>query len=322
MPAGRRHRYEFGEAVLGSRIGNMRRKQGQQTRLFSELSVKLTKVKPDLAGVVSCPLCLREFRLDAIKDLSEEHPVSSKLGGTGRTLTCRVCNNMHGTKLEKHLVSAMKAMDGLAGEDVLAAAWRNDKGNVSANVQWRSGTKEVPIKIDIVGKASNPAAIDAIRSQLFDGATLTLNFNLDFIPERYWKATLRAAYLTAFEVYGYEYVFSAGAAQVRDVLDGKTSVPQRLVMEAFPNHEPSSERMIMPAFLGGLGEFFVVLLRLVSKRTRYIAVLLPGKPGCDWDLLVRVNTNPARARIQTIPQGWTSELYIGLGDDPISRLRG
>jgi hypothetical protein len=307
--------------VLESRIGNMRRKKGQQTRLFSELAVRLTNVKPDLAGVVSCPLCLREFRLDAIKDLSEEHPVSSKLGGTGRTLTCRVCNNTDGTKLEKHLVSAMKAMDGLEGEGVLAAAWRNDKGRISANVEWRSGTKEVPITIGIVGKASNPAAIEAARSQFFDGATLTLNFNLDFIPERYWKATLRAAYLTAFEVYGYEYVFSAGARQVRDVLDGRTPVPQKLVMEAFPHQEPSSERLIMPAFLGGLGEFFVVLLRLVSKRVRNVAVLLPGKPGCDWDLLMSINTNPGRIRIQTTPQGSTSELYISLGDDPISRLR-
>jgi hypothetical protein len=224
--------------------------------------------------------------------------------------------------MEKHLVGAMKAIDGLAGEDVVAAAWRNDKGKVSANVQWPSGTKEVPITIGIVGNASNPAAIDAIRSRLFDGAIFTLNLNFDFIPERYWKATLRAAYLTAFELYGYEYVFSAGAAQVRDVLDGKTPVPQRLVMEAFPYKEPPSERIIMPASLGGLGEFFVVLLRLVSKRTRYIAVLLPGKPGCDWNLLMKVSSNPGRTRIQTIPQGWTSELYIGLGDDPISRLRG
>lgn len=319
MASARPFRYR---SVLGSRIGNMRRKKGHQTRLFSELSVKLTKVKPDLAGVVSCPLCLREFRLDAIKDLSEEHSVSSKLGGTGLTLTCRVCNNTGGTKLEKHLVSAMKAMDGPAGEDVLAAAWRNDKGRISANVQWRLGTKEAPVTIGIVGKASNPAAIDAARSQFFDGATFTLNFNFDFIPERYWKATLRAAYLTAFEVYGYEYVFSAGARQVRDVLDGKTPVPQKLVMEAFPHEEPSSQRIIMPTFLGGLGEFFVVLLRLVSKRTRYIAVLLSGKPGCDWDLLMSVNTNPRRIRIQTTPQDSASELYIGLGDDPISRLGG
>jgi hypothetical protein len=282
----------------------------------------LTKVRPDLNGVVSCPLCLREFRFGAIKELSEEHPVSSKLGGTGPTLTCRVCNNTDGTKLEKHLVSAMKAMDGLAGEAALAASWRNDKGNVSADVQWQLGTKEVPITIRIVGKASNPAAVDAVRSQLFDGARLTLNFNFDFIPERYWKAILRAGYLTAFEVHGYEWVFSAGAAQVRDVLDGKTAVPQRLVMEAFPHEEPSSPRIIMPTLLGGLGEFFVVLLRLVSKRTRYLAVLLPGKPGCDWDLLMRVSSNPGRTRIQTTPQGSPSELLIDLEDDPISRLRG
>ena len=204
----------------------MQRKKGQQTRLFSELSGRLTNVKPDVAGVVSCPLCLREFRLDAIKDLSEEHPVSSKLGGTGRTLTCRVCNNTHGTKLEKHLVSAMKAIDGLAGADVLTASWRNDEGRVLASVQWPSVTREVPVRIEIIGRASNPAAVQAARSQFFDGATLTLSFDLDFVPERYWKAALRAAYLTAFEVYGYEYVFSTGAEQVRRVLDGNTKVPE------------------------------------------------------------------------------------------------
>jgi uncharacterized protein YbaR (Trm112 family) len=309
--------------MLDSSLGNMRRKLLQHSRLFAELSTELTKVKPNLFDVVCCPLCLREFRLEAIKDLSQEHFVSSKLGGTGSTLTCRLCNNTGGTEFERHLVSAMKALDGFAGEDMLAARWRNDKGLVSANVRGPRGplgSKEGPTTISIVGQASNPAAIAAARSQFFGGATVTLNFNFDFIPERYWKAALRAAYLTAFEVYGYKYVFSAGAIQVRDVLDGRAPVPRKLVMEAFPHQEPSNERMIMPTRLDQLGEFFVVLLRLVRRRTRYIAVLMPGEPGCDWNVLTRVNMTPRSMRIQTTPQGWTSPLNISLEPDPIAPL--
>lgn len=288
---------------------------------FEAMAQVLAKVRPDLSGVVLCPLCLGKFERQAIDDkrLSVEHIIPSKLGGNATTLTCTECNNAHGTKMDRHLVSGMKAIDALEGREPISMVWHNDKGHVAGNLTWCPNGEAVTIQI--VGKASNPAGIEAIPSQLFDGATVKMTFNFDFVAGQYWRAAMRAAYLSLFDMYGYAYVLSDGAAQVRNVLNGTAPIQERVVMEAFPYSEPPGDMLIMPAALGGLGEFFVVLLRLRSKRTSYLAVLLPGHAGCDWNVLSQINTNPARLRLQTTPQNWTSELFIGLDEDPVTRLR-
>jgi len=58
-------------------------------------------VRSNYFGAVACPLCLAEFRLADIADLSREHVVPSKLGGRTETLTCRrKCNNTHGSRTD------------------------------------------------------------------------------------------------------------------------------------------------------------------------------------------------------------------------------
>src|SRR5215203_478907 len=61
-----------------------------------------------------CPLCLSDFRhapeapLDQI--VAEEHVVPKALGGRIVTLTCRRCNNTHGSALEKHLIQRVRVL--------------------------------------------------------------------------------------------------------------------------------------------------------------------------------------------------------------------
>ena len=50
-----------------------------------------------------CPLCWQETRYE---DLSHEHVVPGSVGGTCNTLTCRPCNNEHGSSLDSHLSNA------------------------------------------------------------------------------------------------------------------------------------------------------------------------------------------------------------------------
>jgi hypothetical protein len=92
-------------------------------------------------------------------------------------------------------------------------------------------------------------------------------------------------------------------------------------MEAFPDAEPPRDILVMPHSFSDLGECFAVLLRLKTKRTRYLNVYLPGKPGCDWSVLGAFYKHASRLRIETTPDTWTSPLYIYFGYDPVSVMR-
>jgi len=53
---------------------------------------------------VKCPLCLDVFGRDALETgaLTLEHPIPRKTGGRLRTLSCKRCNNKHGSRLDSH----------------------------------------------------------------------------------------------------------------------------------------------------------------------------------------------------------------------------
>jgi hypothetical protein len=287
-------------------------RSNKSNRLFHELAADLNNARPGSVHSVCCPLCLADFPFEAIAKLSVEHVISSKVQGRTKTLTCRQCNNSQGTRLDRHLVSAMKAIDGLEGTEPIATVWRRPEGRIVANTLLLAGTKAAPITSRIVGPASNSAAIAGIHTKLRHESTINLTLDFDFIPEQYWKAAVRAAYLAVFCAQGYEYVFSEGARQVRSVIDGTTAVNPKIIMEAFPDAEPPRDILVMPHSFSDVGECFAVLLTLKTKRTRYLNVYLPGKPGCDWDVLGTLYKHATRLRIETTPDTWTSPLYIWL----------
>ena len=74
--------------------------------------------------------------------------------------------------------------------------------------------------------------------------------------------------------------------------------------------------VLTPASFRDLGEYFAVLLRLTSKRIRYLLVFMPGKPGCDLELLgcLYAGSSPAQIGDGT-PETWVSPLFA------LSKLR-
>ena len=129
--------------------------------LFRELAADYQKFRPEAVDTVACPLCLAEHSLADIADLSREHVVPSKLGGRSETLTCRrKCNNTHGSRLDSHLINAMRAMDAVEGAAPIPTVLGSDKGKIVAEVFLPFGPepKPEPFRIQIVGKASNMEA--------------------------------------------------------------------------------------------------------------------------------------------------------------------
>lgn len=307
--------------VHPSKILKMVYRTDKRNRLFWELAADYKKNCAKTETMVACPLCLTEYNLANVAELTREHIVPSKLGGRSETLTCRKCNNNQGSYLDSHLINLMKSLDAVEGAGPIRTSVISDKGKITAELLLGAGTPDEPIAIQIVGQASNMGAVENLRSIMCDGATLKLKMKFPFIPERYVRAAFRAAFLSVFKVEGYEYALSLGAEQVRTMLGTATPVLKNVVMEAFPERDPGTDLLVMPASFTDIGEYYAVLLRLETKRTRFISVFLPGKHGRDWTALEALYHQAPRLRLETTPGGSNSKLYIRFGCSPMVRFQ-
>jgi hypothetical protein len=292
-----------------------------ENTLFWQLAADYKKTSAKSESTVPCPLCLTGYNLANVAELTCEHIVSSKLGGRSQTLTCRKCNNTQGSYLDSHLINLMKSLDAIEGAGPIRTSIIDEMGKVTAELLPGAGTPDEPITIQIVGQASNMGAVDNLRNNMRDGATIELKMNFPCIPERCFRAFFRAAFLSVFKVEGYEYVLSPGAEQVRTMLGTDAPVLKHVVMEAFPERDPATDLLVMPASFSDLGEYYAVLLRLRTKRTRYFSVFLPGRHGCDWTALEALYNHAPRLRLETTPDGWDSKLYVGFGPNPLARFQ-
>lgn len=296
-------------------------RSNKQNRLFWELAADYQKFRAAKVDTVACPLCLAEYDLANIADLTREHIVPSKLGGRSETLTCRKCNNTQGSRLDSHLITLMKSMDAIEGTEPIRTSFGSDKRKIAAELLLGAGTPDDPSTIRIVGPASNMGAVQDLRNSMRDGSTLDFRMNFSYIPERYFRAAFRAAFLSVFKVEGYQDALSLGAEQIPSVLGTSVPVLEKVVLEAFPERDPETDLLVMPVSFSDIGECYAVLLRLRTKRTRYLTVFLPGKPGRDWGALEILYQHAPRLRLETTPHGWDSKLYIHFGYDPAVQVR-
>ncbi len=303
-------------------MGNVPPRSDKSNALFHELAADYSKFWPSGTPKIACPLCLTEFSLADIAGLSREHVIPSRLGGRMETLTCKHrCNNTHGSRLESHLINAMRAMDAVDGLEPIAVTLGSGKGKIVAELLLGDQTKEKPNTIRIVGKASNADAIEHWRGELGDGFSFDLRMAFSCIPERFFRATFRAGFLAVFKAEGYGYALSDGANQVRSMIESRAPILEKVVMEAFPERDPGQDAIVMRMAFSDVGECYMVLLRFRTKRLRYVVVLLPGKSGSNWSALEGFYQHAPRLRIETTPHDWEQKLYIHLGYDPMVRIR-
>lgn len=293
----------------------------KQNGLFLKLAADYSKKRAKSETTLACPLCLAEYNLTNIAELTREHIVPSKLGGHSQTLTCRKCNNTQGSGLDSHLINLMKSLDAIEGAGPIRTSIIGDKGKITAELFLGAGTPDEPIAIQIVGPASSMGAVQDLEKAMRETSSLELKMNFPVLPERYLRAAFRAAFLSVFKVEGYEYALSPGAEQVRTALGIGTPILKNVVMEAFPDRDPGTDLLVMPARFEDVGEYYAVLLRLKTKRIRYISVFLPGKHGRNWSALEALYQHAPHLRLETTPDGWDSKLYIRFGDNPMVQVQ-
>ena len=236
-------------------------------------SLAATEISTKQTDSLPCPLCWQETRFDR---LTLEHIVPSAVGGTQTVLTCRGCNNDHGSDFDAHLAQHQSIVDAFRGHGTLRTKLNVNGHQLSANLEWGDGHKH----FHVVGKATNPASSDAAEREFVSGKVFEIDLTLFFGYDktRFQKAVLRAAYLILFKCFGYEYARHDVVQAIRRRITDPTLEHPRLaslIIEA-KNFSPGNDRQhyIVPGNVNGV-EFFLVIIRVRRSTTSYLGAYMP-----------------------------------------------
>ena len=78
--------------------------------LFDEYASSLQVVRPEADDIYICPLCMLSFEKEdvSIGKLSLEHVPPKAIKAVIKTMTCTICNNTIGTKLQSSMINYVR----------------------------------------------------------------------------------------------------------------------------------------------------------------------------------------------------------------------
>jgi hypothetical protein len=231
---------------------------------------------------MGCPLCLRLLPEEAIDleppELTEEHIIAGELGGNMTTLTCRRCNNTHGSEIDAHLIQMMRSRDSIEGLSDRPFRGRIEIAGmtVPTDIDWKASVGQTTT---FALRPFKPAVHEAIRSEMMGGRVKTLNVTLsfDFIPGRTNIALLRIAYLAMFRALGYRYILSPSVSVIRNVINSFEMCPLEVahfVGQIGGEPQRSGKQIQLIPIRDGIA--ILVVIPLVTSITRYYAAFMPG----------------------------------------------
>ena len=188
-------------------------------QVLAELALELPE-----GNWYGCPLCQTFFTIDelATKNLTKEHVPPRSIGGREMVLTCRQCNNRAGSTFDAHLERA-EAFRRFGSDEPLRQL---DITLTVAGIPNRGSMYAGPAGILIYGnpKQNHPEDVAKITESFADlvndGHRMEVTFRDTFHPRTAQLGFVRAAYLAAFAVLGYAYIFRPVFEPIRAALNG------------------------------------------------------------------------------------------------------
>ena len=206
----------------------------------------LARIAPDLERCYICPLCLRMLTPQELAGnpnlLSREHVPPEALGGSPICLTCRDCNSRAGRELDVHWQARLEQIRFAQGtmQRAIQAHLTRDGKRISARVLRSPGS----ILIWMVPAASDPSALSAYSAHLdqqiaagqtrFDLGEISVGRGCRRDPAQ--VAELRAAYLSAFALFGYSFALRPAL----DIIRSQIAAPETRMIRSWSATVPDS----------------------------------------------------------------------------------
>lgn len=233
--------------------------------------------------VYICPLCKRYFQRDAIlsingdSELTIEHVPPKSVGSKSTILTCKTCNNEHGSKLDSQLHRKLqwgKFLSRSPGKTMQAEFKVNDEILTRGHVGI-SESRDFEIFFD--GRRTNLKHEEKlIKFVTSDTSKSSIEIKLTTHNRVLSNlSVLRSAYLLAFQKLGYAYIFSKGAEKVRQLIQSCEDIKNvPIVIEQEINDSLVGVNIVLyPESIRG----FLVVLRIhEGDFAQNFSVFLPG----------------------------------------------
>lgn len=223
-----------------------------------------------------CPLCWIDTKYE---NLTIEHVVPSSLRGSRTVLTCKRCNNKHGSVLDAHLVKYAKAKEALTGEghEVIKAELIANENRVAVN--WKK--QDTNHQLVMVKHASNPASCGAMIQDFSADrvSKFRMNSNLGFAFNNCQTAVLRSAYLIMFLHLGYGYAKNNVVQVIRNRICNITMSEPRidsLVGEIADGDFPEDSQYWFCRTLTDGIEFRLVIIRAKVRKATFFVARMPA----------------------------------------------
>ncbi len=216
------HRKKFPMSEFDLLAGNLKACLDDSHRAQPRTS-ELTVDRTLLGEVVLCPLCLKSFSNADLNEgrLTVEHIVPSGGGGDNLTLTCRVCNNTTGSKLDAQLLKRIRHEEDFhQSGGPIRTRLSVGGGAQNAHLFVEESDDGTPL-IKIVGlpEHTNPALLqkllEALENLSSTNEEIKIDYNLGYVHVLSQTALLRSAYLAMFRNFGYSYILHPTLEPVR-----------------------------------------------------------------------------------------------------------
>jgi hypothetical protein len=232
------------------------RDQQKKQAWFNQGVEALQRARPGAPRLYCCPLCIRGF--DTPLDLSFEDVPPKSIGGKPLVLTCRLCNNTFGHRLDAHIRSGRDLLEIQAGNREAFVKVTHSGHTIAAKARFSAGRLE----LGGLPEHSDPRAHQAFFANLERLAEtksrdwgFTLELGYRHSPRKETVAWLRMAYLYAFAALGYRFVMRPELDVIRmqflrpeeDLLPGLVrSIRQPIAGEGISFvHSPAELRSIL-----------------------------------------------------------------------------
>lgn len=209
----------------------------------------IQRLRPDFPRVYVCPLCRLGYPEEALTlgELTQEHVPPKSLGGKPLVLTCQSCNSKAGHNADIHALKLERNIDFFKGtlQEPLRARL------LYKNVETTVDVTAVGNGVLVVGhpELTSPESQRALTTSLEESAQEgkgigTLSIRLDGAQYRRQSALvsyLRTAYLAAFAVWGYRYVFHK---EVERTVRQHLLRPDESILRVFSMTRPHDDKNI------------------------------------------------------------------------------
>ena len=268
--------------------------------LFGQLTRDLARITDDFPDKVLCPLCMSPFSEEAIDseppELTLEHIVSELLGEEIFTLSCKSCNNTHGSKVDSHLIQMLRCKDAIVG--IGTQPFRGFIEVAGNQIPVHFSIADLTFKV--IG--AHPHVLSEVHQAMGGDHVdaMEFMFRLGYIRGRAYLALLRIAYLAMFKAFGYEYILSPAAGVIRNIIGEFESPPSELssLLAELTNISPVPKSPLQLMHVPS-AKVTVVVMKLTTETERYYAGLMPDHDvGEDKALEILIN---ARGLLQRYP---------------------